>query len=56
MSFLSILSLTFIVLKLTHVIDWSWWVVLLPLYGGFTLVVGLLTLKETLKEMKRKLR
>jgi hypothetical protein len=26
------LTVTFIVLKLTHVIDWSWWWVLSPLW------------------------
>lgn len=34
LSFLSILALIFITLKLTSVITWSWWLVLLPLYGG----------------------
>ena len=28
--FCNILTLIFIVLKLTKVIDWSWWIVLLP--------------------------
>ena len=27
-----LLSILFITLKLTHVINWSWWLVLLPLY------------------------
>lgn len=35
--FLSILGLIFITLKLTSVINWSWWLVLLPLYGGIAL-------------------
>jgi hypothetical protein len=30
MSFLSVLTLIFIVLKLTEFIDWSWWFVLAP--------------------------
>lgn len=30
MGFAEILTLIFIVLKLTNVIDWSWWLVLLP--------------------------
>lgn len=30
MSFLSVLTLIFIVLKLTEFIDWSWWLVLAP--------------------------
>ena len=28
----TVLGVVFIVLKLTGVIDWSWWIVLLPLY------------------------
>lgn len=31
-SFAGLLGIVFIVLKLCHVIDWSWWLVLLPLY------------------------
>lgn len=30
MGFTELLTLLFITLKLTHVIDWSWWTVLLP--------------------------
>lgn len=33
------LTLIFITLKLTHVINWSWWWVLLPAWGWFLLVV-----------------
>lgn len=36
-SFLDLLGLLFIGLKLTEVIDWSWWLVLLPLYGPLAL-------------------
>jgi len=32
------LALIFITLKLTNVIAWSWWLVLLPLYGLAALV------------------
>lgn len=39
MTFLGVLALILITLKLTSVIAWSWWLVLLPLYGGFTLWV-----------------
>lgn len=31
MSFTTVLTLVFIVLKLTKVIDWSWWLVLSPM-------------------------
>lgn len=32
------LGIAFIVLKLCHVIDWSWWLVTLPLWGGAAIV------------------
>lgn len=35
--FLYALCLSLIILKLTHFIDWSWWLVLLPIYGGAVL-------------------
>jgi len=41
-SFLGLLTILFIGLKLTGYVMWSWWLVLLPLYGplvlGFTIV------------------
>jgi hypothetical protein len=43
--FFGILGLIFVVLKLTEVIAWSWWLVLAPIYGGavFTIIfLGLL--------------
>ena len=45
MNFFTILGILFIGLKLTHFIDWSWWLVLLPIYGGllFILIVALFT-------------
>lgn len=39
LGFGSILTLIFITLKLTNVIDWSWWWVLAPMWGPFALVV-----------------
>jgi hypothetical protein len=33
-----LLGLTFVILKLTHVIDWSWWWVTSPFWGGFALI------------------
>jgi hypothetical protein len=42
LGFWSMLGLMFIMLKLTHVITWSWWLVLLPLYGGLALLLSLL--------------
>jgi hypothetical protein len=40
-SFLALLGLLFIGLKLTGYISWSWWWVLLPFYGGLALVLGI---------------
>ena len=37
----TVLGLIFIVLKLTNVIDWSWWLVLLPIYGPWVLWLSL---------------
>jgi hypothetical protein len=41
--FVGVLTIVFIVLKLTHVIAWSWWWVLSPLWIGALLsLAGLL--------------
>lgn len=37
-SLIGLLGIVFIVLKLTGFINWSWWLVLLPFYGGFALL------------------
>lgn len=39
LGFLSILGIIFITLKLCSVITWSWWLVLLPVYGPVALAV-----------------
>lgn len=44
MKFLTVLALIFITLRLIGVITWSWWLVLLPLYGGAAIVLGLIVL------------
>ena len=38
-SFASLLAIAFIVLKLTHYINWSWWWVLSPLWIPVALVI-----------------
>lgn len=35
----NVLTIVFVVLKLCHVIDWSWWWVLSPLWISFGLLV-----------------
>lgn len=37
--FFGLLTIVFIVLKLTGYINWSWWLVLLPAYGGLAIIV-----------------
>ena len=36
--------IVFLVLKLTGTIDWSWWWVTAPLWGGWALVLGMILL------------
>ena len=43
-SFLGLLGILFIGLKLTGYIAWSWWLVLLPLYLPFAVVLALLAI------------
>ena len=40
--FLSLLGLAFIILKLVGVINWSWWLVLLPLYAPVIVIFVIL--------------
>lgn len=37
---LGLLGVAFVVLKLTGFIDWSWWWVTLPFWGGIALLAG----------------
>ena len=39
-SFAGLLFIVFLVLKLTNVINWSWWWVTAPLWGGLALFLG----------------
>ena len=40
--FAGLLQLAFIILKLCKVINWSWWLVLMPLWIEIILVVGII--------------
>ena len=42
--FATLLTILFIALKLTHVIAWSWWWVLSPLWIGFAVTFAVLVL------------
>ena len=61
--FLGLLTLVFIVLKLTHYIDWSWVWVLSPLWLGWVVVTVILFVfaligfgKTTVKSKNKSLR
>ena len=34
-----LLGVAFVILKLTHVINWSWWWVTAPFWGGWVLLI-----------------
>jgi len=38
-SILGLLGVAFVVLKLTKAIDWSWWYVTMPFWGGLALLI-----------------
>lgn len=40
----TILGIVFLVLKLTHVITWSWWIVLAPFWGPYALAIVLIVI------------
>ena len=39
-----LLGVVFVVLKLTNYIDWSWWYVTLPFWGGIVLGIFILVI------------
>ncbi len=53
MNFFTALGLTFVVLKLVGVIHWSWWLVLLPFYGGLAVFLFLAFLVVLVQEINR---
>ena len=42
--FVGLLTVAFIVLKLTKVIDWSWWWVLSPVWITFAIIAAILAI------------
>lgn len=58
MGFLEVLQIVFIVLKLCGVIDWSWWLVLIPLFVAVLLylviVLWYVITRLTLEKMEKK--
>lgn len=52
--FFGLLGIVFIVLKLTGYINWSWWIVLSPIWGS--ILVGLLIFLAVLFVIYRNIR
>jgi|GEM_PF-3381926 len=50
LGFFSLLALIFITLKLLGYIDWSWWLVLLPAYGGLVIMLVLFVILLVLNQ------
>lgn len=49
---IGLLGVAFVVLKLTSVIDWSWWLVTLPFWGGYALLLLVLIIGATITVFK----
>ena len=53
---MGLLGVAFVVLKLCGVINWSWWLVTLPFWGGLALVLVILLIVLAvfvIKEMRK---
>ena len=53
---MGLLGVAFVVLKLTGVINWSWWFVTMPFWGGLALVLVILLIVLAvfvIKEMRK---
>ncbi len=53
LSLASVLTVVFVVLKLTDNIDWSWWWVLSPLWISFALIFALVVIVGLTSAVKR---
>lgn len=54
-TFVGLLQVAFIVLKLCNVINWSWWLVMLPaiISGGFIVVLFILAVVLAFNKCKK---
>lgn len=55
LGFLDVLTLIFITLKLTDVINWSWWAVLSPIWIQLVLIIITVIILLILKYFKKNL-
>lgn len=51
-SFTTVLFIVFLVLKLTHTIDWSWWWITSPLWIGWALILLIIIIVATISSLK----
>lgn len=51
--FFGLMFLIFMTLKLTEVIDWSWWWVTAPLWGGFALIFIIIVIIALVKSIDK---
>lgn len=51
---IAVLAITFIALKATNYIKWSWWVVLSPIYGYILLAIASTILMLLMLKLKNK--
>ena len=49
--FFGLMFLILMTLKLTNYIDWSWWWVTAPLWGGFALIFFILVIVAIIKSL-----
>ena len=56
LNILGVVEIVFIILKLLGIINWSWWIVLIPLWIdlGITLLVILIIIVAIIMDNKRK--
>lgn len=50
--FFGMLAIVFIACKITGFIDWSWWLVLLPIWGPLLLVLAIAFIAFIVSEIK----
>lgn len=50
--FFGMLAIVFIACKITGFIDWSWWLVLLPIWGPLLLVLVVAFIAYVISEIK----
>ena len=50
------LTVAFVILKLCKIIDWSWWWVLVPIWGPIAIVAGIVAMLLTVVTLYKSLK